>query len=65
MSQKTRVERGSAVLVSRVVDSVRLDLNSSPPLDVWVIVFFFLYLFQNLTVLSFSRQSRDVPRVHV
>ena len=39
MSQKTRVERGSAVLVSRVVDSVRLDLNSSP-LDVWVIVFF-------------------------
>ena len=39
MSQKTRVERSSAVLVSRVVDSVRLDLNSSP-LDVWVIVFF-------------------------
>jgi hypothetical protein len=60
MSQKTRVERSSAVLVSRVVDFVHLDLNSSPRLDVWVDRIF-LYLFQNLTVLSFNRQSRDLP----
>jgi hypothetical protein len=59
MSQKTRVERSSAVLVSRVVNFVHLDLNSSPRLDVWVDRFF---LFQNLTVLSFNRQSRDLPQ---
>lgn len=44
MSQKTRVERSSAVLVSRVVDFVHLDLNSSPRLDVWVDRIFFVFI---------------------